>query len=126
MKLNIKVSKEYRFVYARYVGKVDLVAFRECTMLLLSYRNTDTKYDGLIDLRNASLDMGYEKFKALGYWLGQEGAWFNGRWAAVVNSDVDFGKFRIWMALSENCYADLRVFHDEEQALMWTADKENQ
>ena len=122
MKYALKIYKD--LVYAEVVGqgKATVDDFKQITHELISHPLFVFGINFLHDYRDIYVghltvdevksiaDMVSSNRKVLG----------NGRWAILVNNDLNFGMGRMWEILvSDDVELEIRVFKDESETLGW-------
>ena len=122
MRYELKIYKDP--VYAEVVGhgKATVEDFRQITQELISHAQFVCGINFLHDYRD--IHTGHLTLDEVGSTANMVAshreALGDGRWALLVNNDLNFGMGRMWQILaSGNVDMDIDVFRDESEALSW-------
>ena len=122
MKYNLKIYKDP--VYAEVVGhgKATVEDFKQITHELISHAQFVRGINFLHDYRDIYAGhLTLDEVKSIAVMVASNREVLgNGRWAILVNNDLNFGMGRMWEILvSDDVDLDIRVFRDESEALGW-------
>jgi hypothetical protein len=111
-------------VYAEVVGhgKATVEDFKQITQELISHAQFVGGINFLHDYRDIySGHLTIEEVMIIASMVASHREVLgNGRWALLVNDDLNFGMGRMWEALvSEDLDIDISVYRDESEALAW-------
>ncbi len=121
--ITYEIDREMRLVRVVCIGEVGLELIEACMRSVDADPDYELDFDGIIDLRNCTLELDSQKVRHLAMTIraypGSPGA----RRAVVAASDAQFGLMRMLEGHTSLAPVIYRAFRSEEMAMDWLAER---
>lgn len=117
--MKYQIIPEKNLIIETFSGRVtldDVVSFLKG---ILDDPDYSPELNGIVDFREADLDVSYDEIRGLVDWLASRETRARGYWAFVTDRPVTHGISRIFAALAEGLQRRIEYFGSLEQAARW-------
>jgi len=125
MKYDLKIHLDPPYAEVVANGKATAADFEQITQELISHEDFFCGINFLHDYRDIQAGhLTLEEVRSIAVMVGSQSEVLgNGRWAILVNSDLNFGMGRMWQILvSDKVDLEIGIYREESKARNWVRD----